>query len=256
MTATQSYTAMPLFGVLMASDLTDRAAERLLAGQIITQRRLELGLTQDQVVEHTTIPSTSQLSDYENGKLGIGRSKHFASVARYLRLPRESIMRINPLYSLDSVPIPTESGSIRNDVVALSHTMKNVFDLAQASRPLEEMEPLPEISPVLVANRDLRSGTELFLVRGESMTISGERGILDGDMIYVDTHDTTPQLERVYVIHIPGSGVCLKRVRLIGGEMYLFSDNEDQGAYPPFRTDEARVIGRVHHVTRTPRVRL
>lgn len=78
------------------------------------------------------------------------------------------------------------------------------------------------------------------------MTIGGVGGIMEGDVVMVDTHDLEPMPEKIYVIHIPGDGVTLKRVRWLGDDLWLFSDNEDQTTYPPFRADKARVIGRVY----------
>jgi len=45
---------------------------------------------------NTTIPVTTYLSELENGKVNVGRSKHFPSLATYLRLSEEDIRAINP----------------------------------------------------------------------------------------------------------------------------------------------------------------
>ena len=128
--------------------------------------------------------------------------------------------------------------------------MKNVYDLAQASRPVEEMEPDLEVSPVPVLQDDLYPGTVLFRVRGDSMSIPGGAGIEEGDIIYCDTHDLRAREGEVYVLHIPGEGVTVKRVRGLGGQLWLFSDNPDQIAFPPFTPDGATIVGRVHFAFR------
>jgi transcriptional regulator with XRE-family HTH domain len=66
------------------------------AGALIRQRRLERGLTQDQLVERTGLSSQSYLSALEKGRYHIGKSDHFPAVARELRLSEEDIRLINP----------------------------------------------------------------------------------------------------------------------------------------------------------------
>ena len=66
------------------------------AGALIKKRRLELGMTQDQLVARTGLSSQSYLSALEKGRYNIGRSEHFAAVARELRLSAEDIRLINP----------------------------------------------------------------------------------------------------------------------------------------------------------------
>lgn len=138
-------------------------------------------------------------------------------------------------------------GMVMNGTVSFPpYTMKSIHALASASLPLDELEPLPDLSPIPVENSRLRPGTVLFLVEGDSMTIGGVRGIMDGDTIFVDTHDLTPQDGRVFVLHIQGNGVTVKRLRRLGSEYWCFSDSEDQQQYPPFQADSARIIGRVY----------
>jgi len=51
--------------------------DKFEAGQLLRQRREALRLTQEEVVNNTTIPVTTYLSELENGKVNVGRSKHF-----------------------------------------------------------------------------------------------------------------------------------------------------------------------------------
>lgn len=143
-----------------------------------------------------------------------------------------------------------------SSVLYLEYTMKPVYDLAQASRPLSEADALMDIPAAFVPNTELRTGTELFKVRGSSMALNGGGGIQPNDVVYADTHDTTPRPNGVYVIYISGGGTCIKRVRELGGQLWLFSDNPDQAIYPPFQADEARIIGRVHKIVRDVQVAL
>jgi repressor LexA len=241
----------PHFFTMMVAE----ALSAVEAGALIRARRLTLHLTQEQVVERTGLSSQSYLSSFEKGRYHIGRSEHFPALARVLSLTDDQIKSINPLAVFEQPSgKPSDGSSV--GVVGLNYTMKNLYSLAQASRPVSELEPIPDLSPIPVPNADLRSGTELFQVVGHSMTVRGDGGIMQGDVAYVDTHDLSPAAGGVFVIHIPGDGVTIKRVQRLSGDFYLFSDNEDQTTYPPFRVDEARVIGRVHNVTRRVLVRL
>ncbi len=76
--------------------MASKALDKFAAGQLIKRRREELGLTQDQVVENTSIPVATYVSELENGKVNVARSKHFPSLARYLRLSQADIRAINP----------------------------------------------------------------------------------------------------------------------------------------------------------------
>ena len=69
---------------------------KIEAGALIRARREALGLTQDQVAEQVGIPTITQLSEYENGKVSIARSKYFPVLAGVLRLTEEEIRQINP----------------------------------------------------------------------------------------------------------------------------------------------------------------
>ena len=70
--------------------------DKFAAGELIRKRREDKGLTQEQVVEATTVPVAAYLSELENGKVSVGRSKHFPSLASYLNLSEDDIRAINP----------------------------------------------------------------------------------------------------------------------------------------------------------------
>ncbi|GAA3997300.1 hypothetical protein GCM10022631_04820 [Deinococcus rubellus] len=76
------------------------------AGQLIRARREALGYTQTEVVENTTITVETYVSELENGKVSVGRSKHFPSLARFLKLSEDEIRSISPsaVFSLPDAP--------------------------------------------------------------------------------------------------------------------------------------------------------
>lgn len=67
------------------------------AGRLLKQRREERGLTQEQVVENTTVPNAGYLSNIESGNINPARTKHFPSLAAFLSLSEEDIRSITPL---------------------------------------------------------------------------------------------------------------------------------------------------------------
>lgn len=158
-----------------------------------------------------------------------------------------------PLLNTPSGPPDARNPSYTPELsrVESEFIMKPVHALAQASRPVGEMEPLEHGSPIPVERSRLRSGTVLFEVAGESMRTGEATGILPGDVVFVDTAEREAVAGRIYVIHIPADGVCIKRVRNLGGSLWLFSDNPDQDRHPPFQVDEAQIIGHAYY--RQPR---
>ncbi len=225
--------------------------------RVLKARRARLGLRQEDVSERTEDRlSMGTVSDLERGKVQLGNLTY----PRLLDLAQALEWTVAELSEQTGVTLSAYDGKSSDTppsqaLELLGFRMCDVYDLLSASRPLSEAEPIPDLSPIPVANEHARPGLVLFRVRGDSMTVGAE-GIHEGDIIYTDTHDRLPVSEHVYVIHIPGDGVTLKRVRSLGGELWLFSDNPDQTRHPPFRPDEASVIGRVYDVTRRPRVRL
>ncbi|MFC4640431.1 XRE family transcriptional regulator [Deinococcus hohokamensis] len=118
-----------------------------------------------------------------------------------------------------------------------------VHALATAGLPLTE-DPGQIIDHELVPLRDHRPGMLVLEVQGDSMTTDGGAGgIRPGDRIYVDAGDLDLREGRVYVLHVPGLGLTVKRLRRYGRDLWLTSDNPD---HPPVRPEEATTVGRVY----------
>lgn len=115
--------------------------------------------------------------------------------------------------------------------------------LASAGWPLGEGDT-DVIDAELVPLAEHRSGMLVLEVQGQSMTAPGGGGIRDGDRIYVDPGDLSLREGRVYVLHVPGSGLVVKRLRRFGEEFWLSSDNPD---FPPLHPEQAVVVGRVYY---------
>ncbi|CAM3581128.1 helix-turn-helix transcriptional regulator [Deinococcus frigens] len=118
--------------------------------------------------------------------------------------------------------------------------------LASAGLPVTE-DFASVIDHELVPVRDHRPGMLVLEVGGESMTTSSG-GIRPGDRIYVDPGDLDLREGLVYVLHVSGLGLTVKRLRRYGGgrdggAMWLTSDNPD---HPPVKPEEVTVVGRVY----------
>lgn len=66
------------------------------AGNILKRARQRTGLNQEQVIRLAGIPTTTQLSEFENGKVNVGRSKYFPALASAIGLTEQEICEINP----------------------------------------------------------------------------------------------------------------------------------------------------------------
>ena len=120
--------------------------------------------------------------------------------------------------------------SHENDrVIPTGYTMIPVME-AQAGSP--ETYPVPD-------GVKRRPGTRAFIVRGDSMVPT----FVDGDALLIDPNMTNLQEGKIFVLEVIGNGHCVKRVRKIGGEWVLDSDNPAHGLYRP---DEVNVIGQVY----------
>lgn len=124
--------------------------------------------------------------------------------------------------------------------------------LASAGLPVtEDTGPVfvgSVIDHELVPVRDHRPGMLVLEVGGESMTTAAGGGIRPGDRIYVDPGDLDLREGLVYVLHISGLGLTVKRLRRYGGgrdggALWLTSDNPD---HPPVKPEEVTVVGRVY----------
>lgn len=114
--------------------------------------------------------------------------------------------------------------------------------LASAGLPVTE-DFASIIDHELVPLGDHRPGMLVLEVNGESMTTEAG-GIRPGDRIYVDPGDLDLREGRVYVLHVSGLGLTVKRLRRFGDALWLTSDNPD---HPPVKPEEVTVVGRVYY---------
>lgn len=240
----QQVSHIPLPGVLMTMK---EALNKFEAGALVKKRREERGLTQDDVVNNTTIPVATYVSELENGKVSVGRSKHFASLASYLKLSEADIRSISPGAVFEFQPTRTDASPINRSGMKVIDGARRVPVLGFAAAGHgAEMDPFAQPYGYDYVDPKLdREHLLILQVDGESMHRSGQvNSIESGDWIYVDTNLTNFQDGKIFVVDIEGQGVVVKRVRLWPQGWVLVSDNQ---VFPPFMPSQARVIGRVFY---------
>jgi repressor LexA len=226
----------------------------------LAETRQRLGLGQDEVDKRTrdlgARVSQSYLSQIERGTksledMGAARMEALRQVYKLTpeRWAKETGLSI---VSPGAASTPSYPSTVREipEVVLMP-----IYSLATAGMPMHDAEPL-DYDPIAMPRDQWHPALMLFLAEGDSMSDGQEDSIRSGDILHVDMRDTDPTEGRVMVVQIPGQGVTVKRVRMLGGAYWLFSDNPDQRRYPPFQADEAKILGGVHELTRKVKVRL
>ena len=210
----------------------------------LQERRRALGLQQDQVsartLEHGGEPgrvTQPYLSRLERGArlLGSLTAARQDALRRALEIPAGEWVARTGLPLLAPVPGDDVLGTL--ELVRVP-----VRALASAGLPFTE-DPASVIDHELVPLRDHCPGMLVLEVQGESMT-TDTGGLRPGDRIYVDPGDLDLREGRIYVLHVPGLGLTVKRLRSYGGPLWLTSDNPD---HPPVKPEEVTVVGRVYY---------
>lgn len=216
----------------------------------LRERRVALGLRQDEVARRTATHggaagSVTQpyLSRLERG----ARPVSALTAARQDALRRALEIGAGEWQARTGLPLlsplPTGAGTGESELLtALEVFRVPVRALATAGLPLSE-DSGSVIDLELVPARDHRPGMLVLEVQGDSMTGPGGGGLRPGDRIYVDPGDLDLREGRVYVLHVPGLGLTVKRLRRYGDHLWLTSDNPD---HPPVRPEEATTVGRVY----------
>lgn len=140
-----------------------------------------------------------------------------------------------------SVAVPTGQTDASLSPVSDLHRIP-VIGLASAGAPVEDASDARIIGWEYPGKGEYRAHMLCLEVDGASMDSGDADGMQHGDRLYVDPRDMDLQEGKVYVVHVHGNGIVVKRARLLGADWWLFSDNSD---FKPLRPDEATVIGRV-----------
>ncbi|GBF07938.1 LexA repressor [Deinococcus aerius] len=211
----------------------------------LRERRDALGLRQDEVARRTAAHggeagtvTQPYLSRLERGV----RPLSALTPARQDALRRALEISAGEWVARTGLPLLSREGS-DDALTALELFRVPVRALATAGLPLTE-DSSSVIDIELVPAREHRPGMLVLEVQGDSMTEPGGGGIRPGDRVYVDPGDLDLREGRVYVLHVPGLGLTVKRLRRYGDHVWLTSDNPD---HPPVRPEEATIVGRVYY---------
>jgi repressor LexA len=231
----------------------------------LRQRREELSrqegqrLTQEDIAARTgDAISQRTISHLEAGSIDLGSiaATRLSALARALKWSLEDLQGATGVdLGFDRAAASTPPYIPANVREIPEVILMPVYSLASAGMPMQDAEPL-DYDPIAMPRDQWHPALMLFLAEGDSMSDGQEDSIRSGDILHVDMRDTDPNEGRVMVVQIPGQGVTVKRVRMLGGAYWLFSDNPDQRKYPPFQADEAKILGGVHELTRKVKVRL
>lgn len=142
-----------------------------------------------------------------------------------------------------SIATPTAVSSQTLSPVPSLHRVP-VIGLAAAGAPVSDEEDERIIGWEYPTDSEYRPHMLCLEVDGESMNNGDADGMRHGDRLYVDPTDMHLQENKIYVVHLHGNGIVVKRARRLGTDWWLFSDNTD---YKPTRPDEASIIGRVYY---------
>lgn len=119
-----------------------------------------------------------------------------------------------------------------------------VIGMASAGAPVSDEEDERIIGWEYPSEDEYRAHMLVLQVDGESMNNGDAKGMQHGDRLYIDPRDLELVEGRIYVIHVHGNGIVVKRARKLGSDWWLFSDNSD---FAPTQPDQATIIGRVFY---------
>ena len=227
----------------------------------IQARRKELGLTQEALASRSgDLLAQRTISDLERGAINPLhlKAERFYALLRALKWTPEEFaeatgLEIVPVYEHQeslgtaTVSAPTSGAYVRVDeaevesergrpVIPGGLVMVPVVGAANGGRPMEYAIP--------VQKELVRPNTFAFEVHGDSMDDGSETAIKDGDWVLVDTSLTDPVPGKVFLVELEGDGYTVKRLRKIGDQYWLVSDNPEGESIPLDRI--ARIVGQVY----------
>lgn len=202
--------------------------------QVIRARREKLHLTQDELADKTNgVVAQRTVSNLETARTHI-KDMTAERLAALTRVLDWTMPKLQEATGIDfAAPLPLDASSFSVETI-----FKTASGTAYATRPQFHDNDYLDPAVVHILPDDDYPGLEIWIASGSSM----EPEIEDGATLYVDTRDTRPVDGLIYVFRIPGDGACVKRVRNVGGTLWLQSDNADHEA---FQVEEANIVGRV-----------
>nr|WP_034383119.1 LexA family transcriptional regulator [Deinococcus sp. YIM 77859] len=216
--------------------------------EALRERRMKLELSQEEVAARTgDALSQRTISALETGatpleKVAISRVISLANALNW------TLRQMQEATGIDLGAANHDGWTIAGSGPQLLTPIHNVYrvpviGLASAGAPVADDQDARIIGWEYPAADEYRPHMLCLQVDGESMDNGDTDGLRNGDRLYVDTRDLTLQDGKVYVVHVHGNGIVVKRARQLGNDWWLFSDNSN---FSPTRPDEATIIGRVY----------
>ncbi|WP_168734699.1 LexA family transcriptional regulator [Deinococcus sp. KSM4-11] len=210
-------------------------------------RRVQLGLSQEDLAARTDdLVSQRTVSALETGATPLDKM----AIARVVSLANAldwSIRQMQDATGIDlGAAIPTEwvqAGSGKQTLTSVADVMRvPVIGMASAGAPVNDEEDERIIGWEYPTADEYRPHMLVLQVDGESMNNGDAKGMQHGDRLYIDPRELELHEGRIYVVHVHGNGIVVKRARKLGSDWWLFSDNKD---FAPTKPDQATIIGRV-----------
>lgn len=213
--------------------MTETLADRMRA------RMTELSLRPLHVADAAGV-GRSFVYDILRGRSADPSSEKLGRVATVLQMSMEALLN-GDLGKEDGAPAVLS----KRDYAAVPFVAVEA-DMGGGAVVESEEECAPWRFPKMWLRDGLRlraNGLKLIRVRGDSMQPTLE----SGDVVMIDTHQTTPNPTGIFVLH-DGFGLVAKRLeRLAGGDLPSVRIISDNTRYAPYErsAEEIRIIGRV-----------
>ncbi len=215
--------------------------------EALRERRMKLSLSQEELAAKTEeAVSQRTVSSLETGvthldKMAVSRVVSLASALNW------SVREMQEATGVDlgaAIPLGWTQAGMDPQTLVPVHNIHRVpvIGLASAGAPVADEQDSRIVGWEYPTPDEYRAHMLCLEVDGESMSKGETDGLHSGDRLYIDTRDMDLQEGKVYVIHVHGNGVVVKRARLLGADWWLFSDNS---TFKPTKPDEATIIGRV-----------
>lgn len=204
-------------------------------GNRILERRLELGMSQDELAHLVGYKDRSSIAKIESGERDI-RQKKVVAFAEALRTTPQWLMNYD-----DNQPQPNAQ-KLPNDFIR----MIPVFESASAGFGANAENRIMEFIPIFIQSDSEAANTICVRVCGDSM----HPQIQDGDLVQVHKQETAETGDIVVILD--GDDAFVKRFIRTPQGITLESFNP---SYPPMRfsreeSNQLRIVGIVRRIVR------
>jgi len=218
--------------------------------QRLKQARTANNMTKSQMARALGV-SAPTVSQWESGTIASLSGKNMTNICQLLGVSAEWLLEGKTSRDTIIEPLPLKGAPVgyRQEDDPDFVAVRMVRLLLSAGISGFRTEPEYEADALLKMNRFWieKNGYSLdhliaTKIRGESM----EPSLYDGDVVIINTADTTPSDATVFAVNYEGEAV-VKRMMRDAGEWWLTSDNPDNRRFPKklCRGGECMLVGRV-----------